>query len=470
MTQDSLIIKNQIFNQNSYLSLLNTDILPDQIKELPHRENEVKKIFNAFQSLLPSWPEVHLILGGLAGSGKSASIQLIEKHFAEEGLIESKIFNKNKTKNQKPLPRVINVDCVEFGTYTKILQYMIRNYFSEDVHQKVIRKLNIKSSVIPDRGYSQFDYFLILKECFIEDRRSTLFVFDKFDKIQLNKTSGEMLDTTKLIIGLNQLSNYLKLHYPTEELKLSNILVVSDLETLDDLLEADALNYFYKQEIAFSQYNSVEIQSILESRLPAFTKDVISKDIIKYIGDHVGEANGCARYGINLLRDSARLAQEQQLRHVTLKEVDKAISRYSIDYMTNIVKDFSVHYMLVLISLYHQYITKETDSGHNRAVSTGKIYSGYVSLINQVNETMNSENYLTNRDYRTVTRYLKHLVEQGIIEKTHLKGIYKKGVHVSYKLTEKYSLESITNSLLDQEYTKKFDLTGVIDGSVEAVI
>ena len=72
--------------------MLNTEMLPQVISDLPYQEENIKQIFTVFQSLLPSWPEINLVIGGVSGTGKSACLQLIERHFADQQLIQSSVF------------------------------------------------------------------------------------------------------------------------------------------------------------------------------------------------------------------------------------------------------------------------------------------------------------------------------------------------------------------------------------------
>lgn len=436
MIEESLNTGNTIFSPNTYIQLLNSEILPLQVEELPHRKDQTKQVFSAYQSLLSGWPEIHLVLSGDSGTGKSASIQLVEKHFKKKNLIETEVFTDNR---DLPNSRVVHVNCEEYSTYTQILQYIVRAYFSNEIHQKVIKKLNIKSHVIPERGLSQFDYFLIFKQCFIENKGSTLFVFDKFNKIR--KTD----DANKLILALKNVITELKISFPDSELKLSIIVVITDLSQLNSILDDDALNYMYKQEITFEKYNAVQLMDIIETRLPAFQQGVMPLEVLKYIADHVGEMNGCARYAINLLRDSGRIAQANKQAVVSIENVNQSISKYSTNQVSKLLEEFSFHRMLTLVSFFNK-LKHESDS-----VSTDEIFKGFEELLTQTGSH-------TTRDYRTITRYLHNFVERGFLVRSARKGEYMKGVHVNYQLSSRYSITVLKRAILENKQIQQYKL------------
>jgi len=436
LIDDSINVKNQIFDPKTYMSLLDTHKLPDAVEKLPHLEDKVRQVFNVYQSLLPGWTEVNLVMGGATGTGKTAVLDFVERSLVRRGLIEVDHISYNSTK-----PRVIHINCEELTTYTQILQYTIR-MFHDEVQMKVAKFLQLKSKIIPERGLSQIDYFMVLKQCMMESRASTLFIFDNFQRMKKN-------DANQLVIGLKNISQQLKSEYSSEDLKISVIVVLPDLDMISTILDPESLNHFYRQEVRFYPYRSEQIMSILETRLSAFREGAVTLEVLEYISDHVAEMNGCARYALNLLKDSSRLAQEQQKSVVSIEDVEKSIRRYSLKQYVGLISNHSFHHILILLSVY-SLSKKEND------INTSEIYNEYSDLINQINTHFHERYKL--KDYRTITRYLQQLYTSGLLEKSRRTGQYRGGVHVSYALPPKYHKDVIQSALLENRNIVKYNL------------
>lgn len=435
MIDDSLQSGKSIFVQDKYLSMLNPEILPESIEQLPHRESQIKAVFNAYQSLLPTWTEVYLILGGQSGTGKTASMQLIENQLLKRQLIQV-------DQSEENLPRVFHINCEEFSSYSQILLHIIQKKFPSSIIQSVKEKLNIRTREIPTRGLSEFEYFLILKHCFHESRLPTLFVFDNFHKIKSSEEANKLISTVKRI------NSSLKEEIEDESAKMSIIIVLSEFKQLHHLLSDDMISFFYRQEVYFPAYKSFELLDILKTRLPALKEDVLEDGVLFFIASHVEEMNGCAKYAINLLRDSARLAQENNSPKIKIEHVERSIQRYSFNNLSGMVNRFSLHKFLLLLTLYQMMIKYNA-----KECKTSLIYEEYKKLFQSISLPEKC------KQYRTIDRYLRQMAEAGIIVKSRKIGTYRDGVQVTYRLSDRFSPEVIRSSIEQHLLFDKYQLS-----------
>lgn len=372
---------------------LSFDYVP---KELPHREEELKKLARIFRTILTSNMTQNVLITGKVGTGKT----VISKHFCSN-------FCKFALKNNKNVDYIF-INCRKRSTESMVM-LKIMSHFQKG---------------FPDRGFSVGEMFEILAKNIEKRKTHLIIILDEVDS--LIKRSGSDLIYT--FTRFSEEEEYKKLPI--------SLILISQKYVLDMLDQASISTFGRSNIIELGKYNREELCNILKQRVElAFRSNSVDEEIIELIADIASEW-GDARFAIEILLKSGMIADEERKENIEAEDVRTAkASIYSV-VTEEKLKDLDKQKKLVLVAIARALKNKAF-------ATTGEIENAYFVVCEEHNEKK--------RGHTQFWNYLKDLDNFGIIEaKKGAKGIVGTTTLVSLPDIPAKVLEEKVSSLLEE--------------------
>lgn len=245
---------------------LSFDYVP---KELPNRDEQIKKLFGLFKGVVSSNVSQNVFLHGNVGTGKTAT--------AKRFCIDFKDWAKEKGKNIE----YVFVNCRRRKNNSSAMWKVVHHF----------------DKGFPDRGFSVGEMMEILKNKLKENKTHLIVVLDEVDAL-IQKDGSELI--------------YLLTRFNEEELSAEgnvSLILVSQKNAFE-LLEESALSSFKRSNrVRFPKYSSEELYEILGQRVDmALYTNAIEEEELKLVSDIAGK-KGDARFGIELLEKAGLIAE-----------------------------------------------------------------------------------------------------------------------------------------------------------------
>jgi cell division control protein 6 len=253
-------------------------------KELPHRDEQMRRMFSIFRSVAESGVSQNVMLQGRVGTGKTAMAKRFSMEFkewaaAKDAAVEFEVVNCRR--------RTSNASVV----------LALTNHFDKG---------------FPDRGFSVPEMLDVIKKFLIKDRIHYLVVLDEAD-VLLRKAGSDLI--------------YLLTRFEEEELRDQgsvNLILVSQENVMDLMDEASRSTFKPSNTIVFDRYGEEELRDIVTQRVDlAFHPHTVDEEVIGQIAEIAAET-GDARRAIDLLEKSGQLAEEEAKEYVNPEHVRKA--------------------------------------------------------------------------------------------------------------------------------------------------
>ena len=249
-------------------------------KKLLHRDKELSLLSQLFLELItnPNSLSRKILIVGKTGIGKTATIKLFG-----EMLI-------NAAAKRSGLIKYVHINCRKERTSYKVLI-------------KIVRALNNK---FPKRGYSPQDLLDIIVDIVNNQNLHLLIVLDELSYL-INK-GGD------LIYSLTRINDDLF----NSQQHLSIIGIARDISCLSNL-DISTMSTLQRNIIHFKKYYREQLYDILEYRAEISLKEnVISDKLIESVAEIVYQS-GDIRYGLNLLWKATKIAENQNLKYITME-------------------------------------------------------------------------------------------------------------------------------------------------------
>lgn len=383
--------KKSIFKDIEKLSF---DYIP---KELPHREDALKKLAGIFRTILTSNMTQNVLITGKVGTGKT----VISKHFCQN-------FQKYALKNNKKIDYIF-VNCRKRSTESMAM-LKIMNHFQRG---------------FPDRGFSVGEMFEILAKNIENKKTHLVVVLDEIDA--LIKRSG-----SDLIYTFTRFSE-------EEEYKRIPIsLILISQKYVLDMLDTSSLSTFGRSNtIELGKYKKEELYDILTQRVElAFHPNTVEDEIIELTAD-ISSEWGDARFAIEVLLKSGMIADEERKENIDAEDVRTAKAGIYSVITEEKLRDLDKQKKLVLIAIARTLRKKAF-------AMTGEVEKAYFVVCEEYNEKK--------RGHTQFWNYLKDLDSFGIIEaKIGAKGIVGTTTIVSLPDIPARVLEEKVISLLKEK-------------------
>ena len=256
---------------------LSFDYIP---KDLLHREEQMRRLSMLFRSVIDYGGSETAFLSGSVGTGKTVTAKRFCSDMAEYCY-----------KHSVPMDYVV-VNCRQRSTESGILLQMIRHF----------------DPAFPDRGFTTPEMLRTFRGHVTKSGKRFVVVLDEVDV--LLKKGG--IDLVYQISRFND--DY--------QSKVSMSMILISQEYVLDRLDESSLSSFKRANVVrFDKYSRDELRDIVASRAEiALKEDTYNQDALDLIADN-SEEYGDARFAIDLLDKSARMAEERDEGRLTAEDV-----------------------------------------------------------------------------------------------------------------------------------------------------
>ncbi|MFX1282014.1 MAG: Cdc6/Cdc18 family protein [Promethearchaeota archaeon] len=367
------------FDITKFLTKKHTIIKDDQVFEpnfipecLVHRENELTLLANHFKSILyknSMIPGKQVIIQGPVGLGKT----VVVKQF---GLtLETYCHAKSEAS-------IANLSYFHMNCRRQRSWYLILT--------SILTQL---VPAFPIRGFSVDELLTYLVKIIKERNQGLLICLDEIDYL-LSESKGQdvLYSLTRHHEGVNQ----------SEQVQISLILVTRNPH-FQKFLDPALLSSLSQRVIVFKPYTTIQLFDILSLRAhQGLHERTYSNDILKAIADLAYE-NGDARYAIELLWRSAKVAEQEESQSIDFEHIRKAqVSIFPIK--QSIIIDLASQLKKVLFAL-----ALLLNHEKNRAfVTTNELRNKYNEICKETQEKPRKQTQFWN--------YLQNLAELGLIK------------------------------------------------------
>lgn len=259
---------------------LSFEYVPDSIV---HREEQMRMLALLFRSVIDYGGSETAFLHGNVGTGKTVTAKRFCKDMAQHCARSSVSMD------------YVLVNCRQRSNESGILLQIIRHF----------------DHAFPERGFSTSEMLRITKNHIVKSNTRFVLILDEVD-ILLKKGGIDLI---------YQMSRFNE-DGPT---KTSMSMILISQENILNKLDNASLSSFKRANvIRFNRYSRDEIRDIIDDRaMLALKMDSYNQDAIDLIAD-ISEEYGDARFAIDLLDKSARIAEDRTEGRLTSEDVRTA--------------------------------------------------------------------------------------------------------------------------------------------------
>ncbi|OIO42083.1 cell division control protein Cdc6 [Candidatus Pacearchaeota archaeon CG1_02_32_21] len=300
-------MKNNLFKDKFVLQISHT---PETI---PHRNEQIIQIASILAPALRGERTSNLFVYGKTGTGKTLSVQSVQ----------NELIKRSSSTNVNLIIKYINCKLKKVSdTEYRILAELIKKLGG-----------SVPATGLPtDQVYNKFI------ELIDNEKKLIIIIFDEIDHA-VDKISDNFL------YNLTRLNS---------ELKNSQISIVgiSNNLTFLDGLDPRVRSSLSEEELVFPPYNALQLKDILTERSKrAFKEGVLDEGVIAKCAAFAAREHGDARRALDLLRIAGELAERNNQKRITLKDIDLANEKIEKDKILDIVKTEPKQFQLVLIAI-----------------------------------------------------------------------------------------------------------------------
>jgi cell division control protein 6 len=357
---DEILSKQTIFSDASVLS---PHFVP---KELPFRDEQISEIMTVISPALKARKPKNLIVYGKTGTGKTVSIKRIMEEFDK----------------QEKDAAIVYLNCRIYNSRYRILQKVLKGF-------------------VPQLEKSGFGLpFLYEKMIEVTNKgKQIVVVLDEIDMVK---------DLDDLVYTLTRAN---------DEMNSGGVSIigVSNKLSFKDALDPRSKSSLHETEMVFPPYTSNQLQEILSQRVAVgFKEDVVDSSAINLTAAITAQESGDARYALKLMLKAGELAEQNEGKKVTDKEVEDARHAVELDLAAETINTLPENHQIVLYA-----IAKISMSGSKYSrlegmddtfLFSGEIYEKYESLCKKMRKRP--------RTLRWYKEYLNDLEMLGLITTT----------------------------------------------------
>jgi cell division control protein 6 len=382
--------KKGIFKDESRLS---SDYVPES---LPFRDSHIRQLISFFKGMVetPGGTFYKAVAYGPVGTGKTA----VSKRFGSL-LVEY------------ALKKGVSIKYVHINCYQNRTLFMVVKRIADAIIPN-----------LPSRGLSAQELLDIVWD-YLEEKN--IYIFAVVDELDYLARSSP--DTLYMLTRLSDT-------YLNTKQRISILFIGRNLAFLP-LIDQSVASTLSRNMIKFEPYKAFQILKILEQRVEeAFEPSAVSHDILTLVAETSGVdtgGNGDARYALELLWRSGKIAEQRGLQKILPDHVRMAKSETHPFVREEILLSLTDHELLLLQSI---------ASTLKKSYSVHITFSDVEEEYNLLCETKNIEP----RRHTQLWEYLQNLKNTGLI---HARTINK----TNRGRTTIISLQDIPADILEQK-------------------
>jgi cell division control protein 6 len=347
-------------------AILDVSYVPDIVL---HRDAEYRMLEALFDNMVSAPYEMSqkaVMVGGV-GSGKTLLTQFYGRRLRE------------RAAQRRVKLNYIHLNCRELrGSLFMILSRAVKRLRPE----------------FPERGYAANELMDIMRQIMSEDNTQVLLSLDEVDVLIENEGSDALYYLTRFHEAA-----------PDEPRRLSLILISKDPEVFAKL-DKSTLSSLQRNVIRMPEYDRGQISDILLYRAErAFRKDAVPLEIVDFISELAVKENGDARYAIDVLHGSGKVAETSDANQIQPEHVREAAMGVFQTLKKETVRQLSLHEQLVLLGVARFFQAHSVTHG-----TTGEIEDAYRLACEEYDESP-----------RGHTQYWKYLKNLGGLDFVNIK-------------------------------------------------
>jgi cell division control protein 6 len=357
---EEILAKQSIFKDASVLS---PHFVP---KELPFRDSQISEIMTVISPALTSRKPKNLIIYGKTGTGKTVSLKRIMEEFIA----------------QKKEASMTYLNCRIYNSRYRILQKVLKGF-------------------VPELEKSGFG-LPYLYEKLIETagkNHQILIVLDEVDMIK---------DLDDLVYTLSRAN---------DELKAGGVSIIgiSNKLSFKDALDPRSKSSLYESEMVFPPYTSGQLQKILSQRVESgYKKGVVENSAINLAAAITAQESGDARYALKLILKAGEIAELNEAKKVSDKDVESARRAVELDLAAETISTLPENHQIVLYAIAKLSLNgsrySRLEGVDDSFLFSGEIYEEYENLCKKLKKRP--------RTLRWFKEYLNDLEMLGLITTT----------------------------------------------------
>ena len=324
-------MENQLFKDKA---VLQTSYNPETI---PHRDEQIEQIAAIMAPILRGERTSNLFVYGKTGTGKTLSVQFVR----------DELLKRNNNEDVELVIQYINCKLKKVSdTEYRILAELIKKLGG-----------SVPATGLPtDQVYNRFI------ELIDDKKKLIVLIFDEIDHA-VDKISDSFL------------YNLTRLNSELANSQISVVGISNNLTFLDDL-DPRVRSSLSEEEIVFPPYNAIQLRDILTERSKdAFKDKVLVEGVIAKCAAFAAREHGDARRALDLLRIAGEIAERNNSKNVSLKDIDSANEKIEKDKVLDIVRTEPKQFQIVLLS-----IMKLVEKHKLEEIFTGDVYNTYQDL------------------------------------------------------------------------------------------
>jgi cell division control protein 6 len=297
------------------MNLLQIEYVPEEIL---HREREIKEMAYLFKQPLLNRPPENILIYGRSGTGKTMTVLQMTKYLKEE-------CERRKIKNIK----VFYINCSKAKTPITITR-------------KLCQTVNIPYSANDtDELMSSF-----LKKI-DKERNLIIIILDEIDKLKHDQDKDWII---RYLVRAREGYQFGSSAITNSFIGL--ICIVNDT-LFTEKLNVGTMDSFGKTHIIrFPPYTENQLYDILKVRInKSLKKEAIEDKLIHEIAKYSKDLNAEARTAIQLLRESAIIAEQSNSNKITIDNILSAKQKIESQNIWQEIRDLSKHEKWAYLSL-----------------------------------------------------------------------------------------------------------------------
>jgi len=252
-------------------------------KELPHRDEQVKKTASVLVSALRSKTPPNILMYGRSGTGKTATSRYVGRELESAG----RRFGVDCS--------VVHINCTGIETRHGVLR-RLATQLGLKVHEKDLPTDRVYDAVVDRVG----------------SYRRVVIVLDEVDRLVEKSGDGVPHSLSRMNRDL-------------DESRVSLICVYDDAG-FTEIIDTKLRSSLCEEEVYFPSYTANQLRDILRPRAEtAFADGAVSDDVVPVCAAFAAREGGDAGYAIDLLRTAGELSSEGC--RVTREDVQRARDR-----------------------------------------------------------------------------------------------------------------------------------------------